>query len=158
MTKNLEEKNPFTNVRYFPMLFLSLLNPLFSSYHFFISCVGLLKASYLHWSRSCVWTVLIRFPVRLFLTGFAFLLGWFLFTIKRPTFSSVGSSCPKATLYQHRSCSRVWTGLQLNSPNERMEINKSIRYFFIYSLPIKSAISSYHLLSSVVSGMLEIDC
>ena len=40
MAKNLEEKNPFTNVTYFPMLFLSLLNPLFSSYHLLSSVVS----------------------------------------------------------------------------------------------------------------------
>jgi len=109
MTKDLEEKNPFTNVRYFPMLFLSLLNPLFSSYHLLSSVVsGKLDVDCL--SASCL--------------AFSLL---------------------------------VLDGLQLNSPKDRMEINKSIRHFFIFLSLLNPLFSSYHLLSSVVSGKLEID-
>ena len=48
-------------------------------------------------------------------------------------------------------------GLQLNSPNDRMEINKSIRYFFMFLSLLNPLFSPYHLLSSVVSGKLDVD-
>ena len=113
MAKNLEEKNPFTDLRYFPMLFLSLLNPLFSSYHLLSSVVS-----------------------------------------GKLDVDCLSASCPAFSLLV-----LLLDGLQLNSPNARMEINKSIRCFFMFLSLLKNPLSSsYHLLSSVVSGKFEIDC
>ena len=111
MKKNLEEKNPFTNVRYFPMLFLSLLNPLFSSYHLLSSVVS----------------------------------------------GKLDVDCLSASFPAFSLLVLLLDGLQLNSPNDRMEINKSIRYFFMFLSLLNPLFSPYHLLSSVVSGKLEID-
>ena len=156
MAKNLEEKNPFAGLRYFPMLFLSLLNPLFSSYQPFSSVgSGCLKASLSALVMfSCLNWSLPAFYCSAFLSlVLLFSLDGFCSPSKDQPITSVGSGWLEIDFLSASVMLLSLDWLQLKSPSEKMEIKKSIRYFLIYFFPSKD-----QPLSSVGSGLLETTC